>query len=470
MLSPSASAQSSVVFRPPSAAELRDHFIRLRGAGEALAQWPLEELLWGLERLRKQWQPGSENFRQACSILSGTFSACAVEGALLGLHLALDRYMLTAELHLELGRADLLDRWQADELGIGHVRGFPLGVVAHVLAGNVFLGGVIALAQSLLTRNAVLLKLSREDSGFTELFARSLRETDTAGVLAGAAVVATWDSGLDDLNQVVRDEADAVVVWGSQAAIDAYPAQRCRGRVLHYGPRLGIGLVLGGVDLIKALPALAWDVALWEQRACSSPRLVFVESTVGGGTLPAQVAEGLSQALGEVREHLPARPLTLDEKAEVLSLRELASWEEQARVFATPRSMDHTVLLAASPPADVPVGYRTVVVAPLAGLADIARVLAPYRSGLQTAVLAAPAARWPEAAAALARAGITQVAAAGSAASRFLGLPHEGEFALRRLVKLVGIDLGAGPLVDPARDPAEMSALARALAETHGDD
>ena len=56
----------------------------------------------------------------------------------------------------------------------------------------------------------------------------------------------------------------------------------------------------------------------------------------------------------------------------------------------------------------------------------------------------------------LARAGFTQVAAAGSAASRFLGLPHEGEFALRRLVRLVGIDLGAGPLVYPDR-PANAS-------------
>ena len=43
------------------------------------------------------------------------------------------------------------------------------------------------------------------------------------------------------------------------------------------------------------------------------------------------------------------------------------------------------------------------------------------------------------------------VAAAGSAAARFLGLPHEGEFALRRLIRLVGIDLGTAPLSQPGR-------------------
>ena len=79
--------------------------------------------------------------------------------------------VLTGELHRELGRADLLEKWEGNAEGVGFVKGYPFGVVAQVLAGNVFLGGVVAIAQSLLTRNPVVLKLSREDSGFTALFA-----------------------------------------------------------------------------------------------------------------------------------------------------------------------------------------------------------------------------------------------------------------------------------------------------------
>jgi hypothetical protein len=200
-------------------------------------------------------------------------------------------------------------------------------------------------------------------------------------------------------------------------------------------------------------------VALWEQRACSSPRLLFVEDA-GSGSLPRQVADGLCRTLTEVQGLLPGRPLSLDEKAEVLSLRELPVWTGQAEPLAPPQSMSHTVLVAATPPAAVPVGHRTVVVVPLPSLDHLPALVAPYQAGLQTAVLAAPAARWPEAADALARVGFTQIAAAGSAASRFLGLPHEGEYALRRLVRLVGIDLGAGPLVYPGPLPAEGAAAA----------
>jgi hypothetical protein len=432
----------------------------------------MSRLLEPLDRLAALWQPSSPAYREACRWLSGVFSERAVEAALQNLAYGLKTPVLLAELKRELGRADLMDSWQADEAGVGLVRGYPLGVVAQVLAGNVFVGGVIALAQSLLSRNACLLKLSQEDSGFTALFANTLCEADNDGVVSRALAVCLWESRQEELNEVIRTEADAVVVWGGAAAIAGYPAERCRGRVIHYGPRLGVGLVLEGAlgetQLVEptcgeSLLALAWDVALWEQRACSSPRLLLVEDADGSGSLPRRVAEGLSRALCQVRAVLPARPLSLDEKAEVLSSRELAWWADQTEIQSEPGSMGHTVLLTATIPPAIPIGYRTVVVVPLRKLDALPTLLRPYQEFLQTAVLAAPATRWPEGVEILLRSGLTQVAAAGAAAARVLGLPHEGEYALRRLIRLIGIDLGAGLLAYPNRDPATQAAISAAL-------
>jgi hypothetical protein len=437
--------------------ELRACLARLRGAATELAGLPLTALLGRLARLGELWRPGGECARQARELLAGPFQPRAVDGALAALAASLNAPTLAAALHQELGRVGLLDLWAADETGTGLVRAYPLGVVAQVLAGNVFLGGAMALAHALLSRNAVLLKLSREDAGFTALFARSLVEADEGGPLAQAVAVCAWDSGRDELNSVLREEADAVVVWGGEAAVSAYPAGRCRGRVIHHGPRLGVGFLLEGAD---ALAELAWDVALWEQQACSSPRLLFVE---GVADRARAVARRLAEALTAVRGKLPSRPLSLDDKSEVLTVRERAWWGEGAELFVAPGSMGHTVLLYPELPRAVPVGYRTVLVVPLARLDAVAELLAPYRALLQTAVLAAPPARWPDAVDHLVRAGFTQVAAAGSAASRFLGLPHEGEFSLRRLVRLVGVDLGAGPLVYPGRGPEMAAAVGNAL-------
>ena len=444
------------VLQPTSAAELRDVFASLRSRSDALAALPLAGLLTPLERLGAMWTPGTPRYAKACALLAGVFSQRAVEAALQSLSIGMRADVLTDALRRELGRADLLDRWLPDTLGIGFVKGYPLGVVAQVLAGNVFLGGVVAIAQSLLTRNPVVLKLSREDSGFTDLFAESLRTADPSGAVSNAVTLCQWDSGREDLNAVLREEADAVVVWGGAAAVAAYPQDRCRGRVIHYGPRLGVGVVFGGADL----GALAWDVALWEQRACSSPRVLFVEDRDG---LAQRVADGLNAALDRVRTELPPRPLALDEKAEVLSLRELALWSGEATVFAPNGSMSHTVLLVPRLPPDIPLGARTVLVVPIRDATDIANALRPLREYLQTAVLAAPPERWPSAVDVLVRSGCTQVTAPGASAARVVGLPHEGEFALRRLVKLVGIDLGVGPLACPNRDPNALAAIGQSL-------
>src|SRR5256885_975271 len=83
--------------------------------------------------------------------------------------------------------------------------------------------------------------------------------------------------------------------------------------------------------------------------------------------------------LATMRTAFPPRPLTLDEKAEVLSIRELAWWTVRATVHAPDNAMDHTVLLVSLSPQEVPVGYRTVIVVPVPDLAQVPELLRPYR-------------------------------------------------------------------------------------------
>jgi len=447
------SSDSQLVRVCRSESELRAVLQDLRPAAEQLRQLRTADVLQVLDQLAQLWQPGTAYFQEATNLLAGPFSRMAIEGALTNLAASLNSQVILSELTRELGRSDLLDTWQADEQRVGRVRGFPLGIVVHVLAGNVFMNGVVGLAQCLLTRNAALLKLSRRDAGMTALFVRSLRQADTGGIIASAVQVCVWDRSQDAMNQVVREEADGIVVWGGEQAISAFPANSCRGRVIGYGPRLGIGFILEGAALNDELPALAWDVAVWEQQACSSPRIVFVEDRDADGTHPRMVAERLSVALQAMCDTIPPRELSLDDKSEVLTIRENAYWNDQAEPFTASDNMHQTVLLTEKLPAEIPVGYRTVLVIPMVALQRVHETLQPYRRLLQTAVLAAPAERWSAAATILARAGLTQIVAAGSAASRFLGLPHEGEYALRRLVTLVGIDMGHGALTYPDRRP-----------------
>lgn len=455
-----------IPFRPKAPAELLGFFDQLRQAAINLCQVSNAALFDLLENVGELWRPEGAYFERALSLLKGPFSEASVRAALMNLSMSLKREIVEAELRRELGRVDLLETWQPDEYRIGHVRGYPLGVVAQVLAGNVFLNGVVGLSQCLLTRNAALLKLSQRDSGFTELFVQSIREADREGIVRDAIAVCSWSRESEEFHQVIRDEADAIVVWGGESAVSAYPQNACRGKVIHYGPRLGLGVVATGFDLENGLDHLAWDVALWEQQACSSPRVLFVEDRDQSRDFPQKVARGLSAALSRIGQQIPPQSLALDDKAEVLSLREFADWQQRATIYSQPRSMNHTVLLLDEVPRDIPVGYRTVVVVPVQHWQQLRNSLLSYREMLQTAVLAAPPTQWSSLVDVLAHAGITQVTAPGSAAARFLGLPHEGEFALRRLVKLVGVDLGIGPLTCPNRSAAQLADISEALSDS----
>lgn len=452
-----------MLHQPQHPAELKRLIQDLREASPKLLELESSAMLDILQRLAERWQPGMKLFARAEKLLEGTFSRRAVNAALTNLSLSLNPQLLQPELTREFGRSDLLHRWERDSRGTGLVRGFPLGVVAQILAGNVFLNGIIGAAQCLLTRNAGLLRISQRDAGLTQMFVESLYETDDSGVIQRGLKLCSWHRDQEDLNQVVREDCDAVVVWGGASAIAAYAAEQCRGRVIHYGPRLGIGVVLDEPGSFQHLPHVAWDIALWEQQACSSPRILLVQDHNGSGEHSRQVASALSDALSQVAEVLQPRELSLDEKAEILALREMAWWKDGAELAADENSMGHSVLVTRQLPSQIPVGYRAVMVVPFRSLDDLPAMLSSYRTVLQTVVLAASDSAWPVAVERLVAAGFTQVAAAGSAAARFLGLPHEADFSLRRLIKLVSIDLGGGPLCSPNRDPQQIPSISSAL-------
>src|SRR5262245_51086927 len=123
---------------------LRQDIARLRMVAPRLAALPRAELLAPLDRLSAAWAPGTALWGTARRLLHG-YSRQAAERALTSLALGMRADVLTAELERELGRADLLEKWEPDAFGVGFVKGYPLGVVSHILAGNVFLGGVVAI-------------------------------------------------------------------------------------------------------------------------------------------------------------------------------------------------------------------------------------------------------------------------------------------------------------------------------------
>lgn len=215
------------------------------------------------------------------------------------------------------------------------MRAQPRGLVAHWLAGNVPLLGMLALAQSIVTRNANLLKASSSFSrvlpalldGFRGLEVRCVDGRVLRGddVLQSIAVVYF---NRDDT--VAAEEmsalADVRLAWGGREAIESIlnlPRRHGTEDII-FGPKLSY-MVIGREAL--ATPRLlrrvarqaATDASVFDQYACASPHTIFVEQ--GGTASPREFAEALAAEMAKAAIRIPKGPVDAGTAAKVESAR-----------------------------------------------------------------------------------------------------------------------------------------------------
>jgi acyl-CoA reductase-like NAD-dependent aldehyde dehydrogenase len=167
-----------------------------------------------------------------------------------------------------------------------------------VLAANVPIAAVRALALALATSSSVSLRPSRRDPGLTPAFVEALAE-DAAFTASGARV------GL--VSELVVAPGDAVHVYGRDETVRAIAASLPEGVTLRaHGAGLSIAVVEGEDDLEAAATGLARDVVAFDQRGCLSPRVALV----GGGIDEAErLARALHAQLGRYDVSVPRGPL-----------------------------------------------------------------------------------------------------------------------------------------------------------------
>lgn len=212
-----------------------------------------------------------------------------------------------------------LDKFVADyQFNRRLMRAFPRGVVAHWLAGNVPLLGMLALVQCYLTKNASVLKAASSFSGvlpniLTEI--RRLEQMKTGDTtLADANTVIYFDRTNKDAAKEFSFHADARIAWGGREAIEAVldlPKQAgCED--VFFGPKLSY-MVIGKENLAtsrqlrKMARRAAVDSSVFDQYACASPHTIFVEKGAIGGS-PKEFAAELASQMKKAIVRIPKDP------------------------------------------------------------------------------------------------------------------------------------------------------------------
>ncbi len=323
------------------------------------------------------------------------------------------------------------------------IRAQPRGVVVHWVAGNVPVLGLLSLVQSMLCKNANVVKVSRRRPGSLPHLLAALAdvaytnaqgETFNGRILTDTMAVVYADRQDQPAARELSRLADVRVAWGGREAVEAIInlPRRYGTEDIVFGPKLSFAIVaaerLADQDTARrTAAAIAADACAFDQQGCNSPHTVFVER--GGAIAPADFARVLGEAMDAESRRAPPEEVDPAAAMNVFAVRTEYAMRGEAYhsrdiQWAVVYSDDDKGLAE-------PCYLRTLFVRPVD---DVFEVAAFCSSQTQTAGLAVDDRRHALADALTAR-GVERCPAVG--AMRIYDVPWDGLFPMDRVVRWV---------------------------------
>lgn len=157
------------------------------------------------------------------------------------------------------------------------VRLCPLGAVFHIAAGNAQGLPFLSVLEGLVTGNVNILKLPRADDGLTvELFRRLIEAEPSIG-----DYVYIFDTPSADISAMEKmaQAADGIVIYGGDEAVKAVRRLAPAGtRLIEWGHKLGFAYVSGYECRERDLGGLARHIISTGQRLCSSCQTIYINT------------------------------------------------------------------------------------------------------------------------------------------------------------------------------------------------
>lgn len=272
---------------------------------------------------------------------------------------------LMSLLNREIGNEGIHGIWR--DHGSIRVKRVPVGVVSHWPAANVPIQPILSMTCAALGGNASVVRVPQ---GLEELTAASIRllsEVDVERLISDRLGVVAFPSNRHDLQEAMARDVDGALIWGGEEAVlsvRSLPFPHWT-RFSVFGPRNSVA-VLDRAAWTKSDSRRQWckrlarDVWQFEQRACSSPQVLFVERDPQSST--EELLRDLESAFREENRLHPRTELAPFYTSAIARAR--ATWllEDDSRQARFPETPDWTILVGNGPQYPHPVQNRCLVV------------------------------------------------------------------------------------------------------------
>jgi Acyl-CoA reductase (LuxC) len=273
----------------------------------------------------------------------------------------------------ELGPNGVHGGWT--EYGRAKCKAFPLGVVGHWPAGNVEIQPILSMTCALLGGNAALVRIPSGLVAFTRILMEKLVQSDPGERLTRRIFMAAFEHSRQDLQEAMAQVVDGAMIWGGEEAvlqIRSLPFPHWA-RVVVFGPRISVAAMDAGAwgnpDEHKSwCLRIARDVWQFDQQACSSPQVLYLEK--GAGQSTAQFLSHLQRAFEIENQVHPRRTIPAALTSTICQAR--ASWllNDATHQAVFPMGPDWTLLLGSGSDLPQPIQGKTLTVLEVDDLLD----------------------------------------------------------------------------------------------------
>ena len=304
------------------------------------------------------------------------------------LRLWLRRNTLEPILTKELGAGSLNGEWTED--GRARLKAYPVGIVGHWPAGNIEIQPLLSMTCALLGGNACLVRIPTGLRDVNSRLVDKLIASDGKNILTSRIRLLSFDHERLDLHRAMAQSVDGAMIWGGEEAVSSirslpFPPWA---RLAVFGPRISVAAMdsasWSDPATCEALcRRIARDVWQFDQQACSSPQVLFLEKYDGVST--REFVQALRSAFeAENRAH-PRETIEGALTSAICQAR--AAWllkdESNSAVF--PATPDWTILIGHGPEIPQPTQGKTLTVLEVD---DLLEALARLDGNVQTLGLA----------------------------------------------------------------------------------
>lgn len=308
----------------------------------------------------------------------------------------------------------------------------PLGVLLHLPAGNADALPVYSVIEGLLTGNVNILKLPAEGDVLSEWILAELIKLEPR--ISHKVFTFRLSSNDRASMEKLASLADAIVIWGGDEAVSAVrKLAKPDTRIIEWGHKISFAYVSGDLVSDADLKGLADNICSTNQLLCSSCQGIFVDTEDSKDV--SAFSERFFAVLDQRASADPldndlfrAAQLTLELYTEELEAegRERKAWRnERCSVIAC---SDSALIVSHL--------FRSVWVKPLPRY-RILHELKQHKNHLQTAALLCSPEDRVRLEELLITAGVARITRGENMSRSYCGMPHDGEYALRRYVRAV---------------------------------